>query len=146
MEITIEKIFEPALVAVISTHGDIDASNYLELVAKAQELYRSGIRDVLIDLGDTSFLSSSGLVALHSIALLMRGEKPHDPEEGWGAIHAMTDDVDSGFQKHVKLLNPQPRVVRTLEASAFNLLFEIYTDREGALASFRPESTQTAAG
>jgi anti-anti-sigma factor len=142
MNISIEHIQGKVNVAVMSTHGDIDASNYLELVQKAQELVKTGVRNILLDLEDSPFLSSSGLVALHSIALMLRGQKSLDPESGWDAIHAMENDMEAGVQKHIKLLNPQPRVDKTLERTGLKQFFEIFTDREAALASFRPESPQ----
>lgn len=142
MNITVEHVNAAVPVTVISTHGDLDASNYLELVSAAQKVYRAGVHYILLDLGDTPFLSSSGLVALHSIAMLMRGEQPLDPAGGWETIHAMDRDLDSGMQKHVKLLNPQPRVSRTLERAGLQQFFEIYIDRDAALASFGIESAQ----
>jgi anti-anti-sigma regulatory factor len=42
----------------------------------------------------------------------------------------------SAVSQMVKLLNPQPRVSRTLEMSGMNTFFEIYTDEATALASF----------
>jgi anti-anti-sigma regulatory factor len=145
MNITIEQVHGTVNVSVLVTHGDIDASNYLELVQKAQELVLGGEQNLLLDLGDSPFLSSSGLVALHSIALLLRGKKAIDPESGWDAIHAMENDLENGIQKHIKLLNPQARVERTLERTGLKQFFEIFTDRAQALASFRPHSTEEIA-
>jgi anti-anti-sigma regulatory factor len=42
----------------------------------------------------------------------------------------------SPAQPLIKLLNPQPRVMRTLEMSGMNVYFEVYTDETAALASF----------
>ncbi len=142
MNITVEFVQEKVTVAVLSTQGDIDASNYLELVQKAQDLVKTGVRNILLDLVASPFLSSSGLVALHSIALMLRGHKGLDPDSGWDAIHAMENDMEAGLQKHIKLLNPQPRVEKTLERTGLRQFFEIFTDREAALASFQPESPQ----
>jgi hypothetical protein len=75
-------------------------------------------------------------VALHSVALLMQGKEPPDPEYGWAAIRASDRDVESGQQEHVKLLNPQSRVKRAIEMAGFDRFFEVYTDREEAIASF----------
>ena len=75
-------------------------------------------------------------MALHSIALLVRGEEPPDPEHGWAAFHAISHDLDSGPQQHVKLLNPQPRVERVLKMAGFDRFFEVFTDQEAAIASF----------
>ena len=136
MNITLQTEQAAVPVAVLTTHGDIDASNYLELVQAAQQVHEDGVCDILLDLSDTPFFSSSGLVALHSIARLLRGEAPIDPEYGWSAFHEMESNLSDGMQKHMKLLNPQPRVTRTLERSGLMDYFAIFTDRQEALASF----------
>ena len=136
MNLTVEQVPGRVPVTILSLRGELDASNYQQLIAKAQEVYTSGGRHLLLDMSGTPFMGSSGLVALHSIAVLMRGEKPADPESGWNAIHAIDRDRDAGLQKHVKLLNPQPQVDRVLERTGLKQFFEIHTDRETALASF----------
>jgi len=123
-------------VTVLQTHGDLDASSYQDLIAKAQEVYAGGAQDFLLDLGDTPYMSSSGLVAMQSLAVLLRGEEIPDLEAGWGAIRAIDRDRDSGFQQHFKLLNPQPRVDRVLEMVGFKRFLEVYTDLDTAIASF----------
>jgi hypothetical protein len=40
------------------------------------------MHQILLDLSSASFVSSSGLVAIHSIALLLHGEQPPDLEQG----------------------------------------------------------------
>lgn len=137
MNIDIEHVKNKVDVVVLRTHGDLDASNYLELIAKGQAIYQEGARFLLLDMIDTPFMSSSGLVALHSLALLMSGQKPADPEAGWEALHAINQEGGVGFQPHVKLMNPQARVLRTLERTGLNSFFEIFTDREAALQSFQ---------
>ena len=123
-------------VMVLQPHGDMDASNYLELIAAAQKAYGAGERDVLLDLSHVPYLSSSGLVALQSIAALMRGDTPPDPEGGWEALRAIGRDREMGMQSRFKLLNPQPRVDRVLDTVGFKRFLEIYTDLEAAVASF----------
>lgn len=145
MEIDVEKVIGTVPVAVITINGDLDASNFTELIAKAQSAYQAGIQNILLDLSNTPFVSSSGLVALHSVALLLRGEQPPDLALGWEAIHAMDRDLASGMQQHIKLLNPQPRVERTLERTGLKEFFYIFTERAEALASFKEESAQTPA-
>jgi hypothetical protein len=81
-------------------------------------------------------MSSSGLVALHSVALLLQGREPPDPEYGWAVFRAVGRDVESGRQERVKLLNPGPRVERALDMAGFDRLFEVYADRKEAIASF----------
>ena len=123
-------------VTILHAHGDLDLSSFQELIAAAQTAYDEGARDILLDLSDTPYMSSSGLVALQSIAALTRGEDLPDPEAGWAAFHAIDRDRGSGLQSHFKLLSPQPRVDRVLEMSGFKRFLEVYTDLESAVASF----------
>jgi anti-anti-sigma regulatory factor len=136
MHITATQVQGKVPVTVLSIQGEVDASNYKRLIARAKEAYNAGTRDIILDLSEMPFMASSGLVALHSIALLLRGEEPPDPEAGWGAIRAIDRDRDTGPQQHIKLLNPQPRVDRVLEMAGFKQFFEVYTDLETAVASF----------
>jgi anti-anti-sigma regulatory factor len=43
---------------------------------------------------------------------------------------------DGGFQKHIKLLNLQPEIKNVLEMVGFSEFFEVFTDRQKAVASF----------
>lgn len=136
MNISVSQATGRVPIAILGIQGDLDASNYQELIARATELYRSGTKDILIDLSDTAFVSSSGLVAIHSIALLLRGEQPPGPEAGWAAMRAVAEGLGAGKQQHIRLLNPQPKVDRTLEKAGLKEFFEIYPDRAAAIASF----------
>ncbi len=136
MEITLSQKQGSVPVTVVKPHGDVDASNYTELINKVQELFKQGTANFIIDLADVPFMSSAGLVALHSIAILLRGEPASDPQTGWAALKAMDRSRDRGFQKHVKLLGPQQYVAETFDKAGFTQFFEIYKDMDSALASF----------
>lgn len=136
MTITIDQAQGKVPVTILGVQGDLDASNYQDVIDNAVQAHEDGARDILIDMSEIKFMSSSGLVALHSIALLMRGGKVPDPDYGWEAFRTLDRDRESGVQEHVKLLNPQPQVDRSLELTGLKQFFEIYTDRDTALASF----------
>jgi anti-anti-sigma regulatory factor len=136
MDITVSQVQGRVPVTVLQPHGDLDASNYQDLIAIALQAHDDGARDLLLDLSDMPYMSSSGLVALQSIAATLRGEEPLDPEAGWGAYRAIHRDRDAGVQEHLKLLNPQSRVDQVLEMVGFNRFLEVYTDLEAAVASF----------
>ena len=136
MQMTIEAAQGKEPVTILALSGDLDASNFESLIAKAQELYASGTRRMLLDLSELNFMSSSGLVALHSMIMLMRGEKPPDPQYGWAAFHALDRERDLGTQPYIKLLNPQPKVLTSLQKTGMDEFFEIFNDRQTALASF----------
>jgi anti-anti-sigma regulatory factor len=136
MQITVSTQQGIVPVTVIQPHGDVDASNYTELVSKVESAQKDGIQYFLIDLSDVSYMSSAGLVALHSISIMLRGEKPTDPQSGWAALKSMDRSRERGMQKHVKLLNPQQFVADTLDKAGFTQFFEVFTDLNKAVASF----------
>jgi anti-anti-sigma factor len=136
MNITVTHHQGRAPVAVLQTHGDLDASNFKTLIAKAKEVYETGAKNILLDMSDTSYMSSSGLAALYSIATLVRGDDMPDLEAGWGVFHSLVRERDSGVQAHFKLLNPQPEVDHVLELSGLKQFFDVHTDLETAIASF----------
>ena len=136
MDITVSTQQGNVPVTVVQPHGDIDASNYTELVKKVEGLMKGGAQDFLIDLSDVPFMSSAGLAGLHTLAMMLRGEKLVDPEAGWAMFKSMDRSRASGMQKHIKLLSPQAGVADTFDKAGFTLFFEVYTDRQKAVASF----------
>lgn len=136
MEITVQTLRGKVPVAVVKPHGEMDASNYTDLVKKVESLIDLGSLDFLIDLSDVPFMSSAGLVALHSLAMTLRGERTMDPKTGWAALKTMTPSRGRGPQQHIKLLSPQPNVADTIEKAGFNQFFTVFADLKEALASF----------
>ena len=47
-------------VTILQPHGDLDAASYTELIAAAQDAHQAGASDILLDLSDTPYMSSSG--------------------------------------------------------------------------------------
>ena len=138
MQIEVEHITVPPPITIVSLFGELDASNYMTLVDKVAELYREGTRNLLIDLSEMPFMASSGLVAFHRVALIMREESPVEPEDQWNPMRAIANDMqnDSGHDRHCKLLNPQSRVAQTLQVTGFDKILAVYFDRETAINSF----------
>ena len=136
MHITVGQAQGRVPIAILAIHGDLDASNYELVIERARELYAAGARNMLLDLSDVPFMGSSGVVAIHSVALLIRGEQPPDPQAGWQAFHSIDHAREGGVHAEVKLLNPQPKVNRTLQMTSMTDFFEIYTDAQAAIASF----------
>jgi anti-anti-sigma regulatory factor len=136
MNITAEQRTARVPMTILRLQGDLDGSNYLDLIAAAKTAQQTDTKGLLLDLTGVPYMSSAGLVALHSAVQLLRGEQPPDPEAGWSTLKSVALDKLAGAQQWVKLLNPQPRVTRTLEMSGMNVFFEIYTDEAAAIASF----------
>ncbi len=138
MNITTDHVENPALITILRLEGELDASNYQSLITHTQELFAGGTRNLLLDLDKLTFVSSSGLVSLHSMALIMRGESLADSQEGWRAFHAISQDLKKagGQEKHFKLLKPQPLVKKVLDTAGFTKVMPIFDDEETAVASF----------
>ena len=138
MNLSVEQVTVNKPVTILKIKGELDGSSYLNLIQEAQTLYAAGTRHLLLDLSEMTFMSSAGLVGLHSVVKIMRGQEPPDMEGGWSVIHEASHDVSSstGFEAACKLLQPPPRVQRTLSMTGFDRILEVYDDRETAVASF----------
>jgi anti-anti-sigma regulatory factor len=123
-------------VTILEPHGDLDGSNYRELIAKAQTAVQAGTQYVLIDMSDVPYISSAGLVALHTIANLLRGAAPSDAGSGWQALHDLSRDAQAGGQDCLKLCSLQSDVQRVLAMAGLAGFYQVYADRAEALATF----------
>jgi anti-anti-sigma factor len=137
LETPVEQASGRVPITVLSLDGELDASNFIALIDQVRGLYDAGSRHLLLDMTNLRFMASSGLVALHSIVRLMHGEPPPDPEAGWGALHALGQDVREGStQTEVQLCGAQPAVERVLARTGLNRLFLSHPDRVAAIAAF----------
>jgi anti-anti-sigma regulatory factor len=97
MEIMVSQQQARVLITVLQPYDRIDGSNYAELIVRAQDEYERGARNFLLDLGQVSYMSSAGLVALHKIAMLtLYGILPEE-ESGWEAFRAIERDAKAAF-------------------------------------------------
>jgi anti-anti-sigma regulatory factor len=136
MNISVSQVQGKVPVTVIKLEGQLDGQTYQDLITRGREAYKAGWRDFLIDMSDLTYISSAGLVALHSTALLLRGEELPDTESGWSAYRSMGRSKESGKQQHMKLLNPRPEVQSVLEMVGFNVVFDVFSDFDEAVKSF----------
>ncbi len=136
MDISVSQQQGNVPVTVIKVDGQLDGQSYQDLIAKARELYDAGARDFLLDFSDLTYISSAGLVAIHSIALLVKGEEIPDPEAGWSAYRSMSRTSAAGLQTHIKLLNPRDEVRNVLDMVGFGNVFQIFTNLDEAVKSF----------
>ena len=133
LNITVEHEQLDKPVAVIHLEGELDHQNYEEVIAKARELRDSGVVRLVLDLADLSYMGSSGIFALRSIAVIVGANEPPDPDSGYGAVKEQGSTDERGA---LKLLNPQPQVERVVDRTGLKPWFPTFTDRAEALASF----------
>jgi anti-anti-sigma factor len=126
ISVNLEQASEP--VAIMHLQGDIDASNFVQIVDKAHEIYRNPARNLILDMSEVSSISSTGIAAIHKIALIYSGAS--------GEITHPDQTHSSSARKHVKLLSPQSDVEKALEAAGLKLFFKVFRDLDSALKSF----------
>ncbi len=112
-------------VTVLKLVGSLDAVTAMQLEGKALEAQARGAKDLLVDLGGVTYIGSAGIRAIHDIYREYHLDKPEDP----GA-------VPTARSPHMKLLRPSPAVQRVFQTLGFDMVYDVYQDREAALSAF----------
>lgn len=123
-------------VTVMHIMGDVDSSTYTDVIRKAQEAYDEGARDLLLDMEKVPYVSSAGLMALHSVARIYAGHSLSNADGGRPTFRSINPNEDSSAREHVKLLGLQSAVSQVLDVVGLGLFFESFTDLETAISSF----------
>lgn len=126
MKITVTQERGLVPVTVFRIEGRINLGNADELTSMAEEAYKLGMRNLLIDLTEVDSLTSAGLRAILSIMKLL----------GTGSGDSKSETKPVGKSPHLKLLNPSPYVLMVLKTAGFDRYIETYDHLQEALASF----------
>lgn len=136
MDIHVDQAQGSAPVSIVRVHGDIDASNFQQLIDQVQAAYHAGTRNVLLDMSQVGYMSSAGLVAMQAIMQILKGQDVPDMEDGWGALHSIGSMDTSQTQPNFKILSPQPAIDTALDRVGFKDFIAVFTDEAEAVASF----------
>jgi len=136
MTIDVEHLGGSPSVSVVALNGELDASNYEQVIEVVRDAYAHGARALVLDLAHLTFMASSGLFAMHSALRIMRGETPPDPEMGWGALHEMSHDHDT-TAANVRLAGAQEAIARVLERTGMIGLFGVDSSRADAITALQ---------
>ncbi len=136
MQISFSKQAGRVPVTIMQLTGNVDASNYTEVIAKAQQTYDEGSRDLLIDLSKVPYISSAGLMSLHAAVLIFAGKSMQSKETGRPSFRSIDPQRDSAGLQHVKLLSPQTAVEQVLDVVGLKQFLEIHTDLVKAVQSY----------
>ena len=133
MDITTDR---PSLdLAVIGLTGELDGSNFERVIESGRAARDGGAKRIVLDLSGLTYMGSSGLVAIHSNSLLLRGQEPTSPEDGWQALHDLAGAANEGLDDALTLAGPPPSVERVLDRSGMLGLFPVHQDRAAAVAA-----------
>lgn len=123
-------------VTVMRLLGDVDSSNYTEVIIRAQEVYDGGARNLLLDLGNVPYVSSAGLMAFHTLARIFSGHSIQGTDSTRPIFRAINPKEDFSAREHIKLLSPQAAVEQVLDVVGLKQFFEVHTDLDAGLKSF----------
>lgn len=123
-------------VTVLALNGELDGQTYQNFIDRVKELFASGARNFLLDMSELTYVSSAGLVAMHTVALLLHGEAIPETDNGWASMRSAKKATNGKMEEHIKLLNPRPEVRSVLEMVGFDRVFEIHSNLDEAVKSF----------
>jgi hypothetical protein len=130
MEISIVQEQAPVPVTVFRLKGDLTTEE--ELHARTQEAFDQGARNMLLDLKEVPFMSSSGLRAIYAIYIMLRERTAAESDE------VVRAGIASGAytSPHLKLLNPSDHVLEVLKTAGYDMFLTIHHDYQSALNSY----------
>jgi anti-anti-sigma regulatory factor len=110
--------------------GFINLGTASLLEQKASQAYEQGMRYLLIDLSGVDSMSSAGLRSVLVISRMLASDRAdQSADEG-------TRENKTAKSPYLKLLNPQPGILRVLNIAGFDEFVEIYEDKTQAINSF----------
>ncbi|NTU80803.1 MAG: STAS domain-containing protein [Chloroflexales bacterium] len=125
-------------ITILRPGGALDWSTYETLIAQARTACADGAWRLVVDLRDVTQVTTTGLVALHTVARLVAGQPPVPPEDGWAAIRALAEEPNP--RQRLALVGPQPPVERAIARLPFSAALAIYDSPEAALAALARRS------
>ena len=130
MEISVSQEEARVPVTVFQLKGELSSEEPLS--GLAQDAYDNGARYLLLDLTKVSYISSSGLRAIHQVYYLFRGPISDESEQ------EVRQGIISGSYKSptLKLLKPSKNALKALTISGYDMFLEIHKKRAKAIASF----------
>jgi len=110
------ELTEQGHILVVTAHGAIDFWNVGPLQEKLHDTLRAGVTRIVLDLGDVSFVDSTGL------GLLVSLDNRTNAENGW-----------------LRVADPQPAVRRVMHTTMLDERLQLYSTVEAALSE--PEAS-----
>lgn len=130
MEIVVTQDEGQVPVTVFQLKGDLADEEPLR--SQATEAYEAGTRNLLLDLSEVPYITSSGLRAIHYVFDLLRSDSPDESDQ------AVRKGIASGQYKspHLKLFKPSKNASKALSVSGYDMFLEIHKNYNEAIASF----------
>jgi anti-anti-sigma factor len=130
MEIAVSQEQGRIPVTVFHIHGELTADTAARFQAAVKVAIEDGTRNLLLDLTECAFIGSFGIRAINDALIAMYEANGLSDAD---ARRALRSDAKASF---LKLMNPNPQVMKVLETSGFDMLLEVHKDLGHAIASF----------
>ena len=131
LETTVEQVDG---VTVVTLDGELDGTTYERVIDIVNQAYQAGARTLVLDCAGLTFVSSAGLVAVHSAMRIMRGDPPPDLEAGWEALRGIRDEVEARTRHtSLRLCGVQEGVQKVLDRTGLGPLLPSSPDRASAI-------------
>lgn len=130
MKIRVTKVQGRVSITVFHIEGEIGAASAEQLRQQAHNAFGDGMRDLLLDLTDVTFLSSGGLRAVHEIFTLLRTDADDDESVRQGIV------AGTYRSPHLKLLKPNKNVLKSLKLTGLDMFLEIHSNLQEAIDSY----------
>jgi anti-anti-sigma factor len=132
MNIIVEQVQARVPVTILRLADRINLGNTEELEQKAQQVFNSGTRYLLIDLTNVPSMTSAGFRTIQVIYKLFEHGAFSKHKEVAGERKVGTPQKSA----HLKLLNPNLELRRVLNLVGFDVYIEILDNEQDALKSF----------
>ena len=130
MEITVSQEQGRVPVTVFHIKGEMTADTAGEFEAATARAIQSGTCSLILDLTDVPFIGSFGVRSINKTLVALY------EANGLGDIDARQVLKTGNKAPYLKLLNPNPAVLKVLDTSGLIMLLEVHRDLHEAVASF----------
>ena len=130
MEITVSQPQGRVPVTVFHINGEMTADTAAAFDGQVARAIAGGTKNLLLDLTNVPFVGSFGIRAINNALVVLYEANGLQDADARRVLRT------GGKAAYLKLLNPNPQVMRVLETSGFDMLLEIHKDSKAAVASY----------
>ena len=130
MEISVSEEAGQVPVTVFHLHGEMTADTAATFEAAATQAIDRGTRNLLLDLSEVPFIGSFGIRSINRVLVALYEANGLTETD---ARRVLRTGEKAAF---LKLLNPNPQVMKVLETSGFDMLLEVHFTMKDAMKAF----------
>ncbi len=130
MEIKVSQERASVPVTVLHVKGEMTADTAGQFESAVALAIANGTRDLILDLTEVPFVGSFGIRSINKTLVALYQANGLTDEDARRVLRT------GSKARYLKLLNPNPEVVKVLELSGLDLLLEMHRDLAETVASF----------